>query len=162
LLATPQALTAACTIVWPRPPPPVQAGEPIELLLRATDPWGNPVGSLGGATAVLTYEDAKFVSRSATVFIVWLARVFGVVERLEREWHEATLACRKLEGAIDDARHHVEVGCTPSIPGLPLDFTTRMALRVPFEFHVLTSSLTALGMVVSVAGTPRQARSDGS
>jgi hypothetical protein len=41
-------------------------------------------------------------------------------------------------------------------------FTTRMALRVPFEFHVLTSSLTALGMVVSVAGTPRQARSDGS
>ena len=53
LLATPQALTAACTIVWPRPPPPVQAGEPIELLLRATDPWGNPVGSLGGATAVL-------------------------------------------------------------------------------------------------------------
>ena len=53
LLATPQALTAACTIVWPRPPPPVQAGEPLELLLRATDPWGNPVGSLGGATAVL-------------------------------------------------------------------------------------------------------------
>jgi hypothetical protein len=107
----------------------------------ATCGTGAGGGAGGGATAVLTYEDAKFVSQSATVFIVWLARVFGVVERLEREWHEATLACRKLEGAIDDARHHVEVGCTPSIPGLPLNFYHShghlSSIRVPCA-HVLS------------------------
>ena len=119
-------------------------------------------GAGGGATAVLTYEDAMFVSRSATVFIVWLARVFGVVERLEREWHEATLACRKLEGAIDDARHHVEVGCAPRIPGLPLSVYHSHGPASSMCSPPYTSSLIAIGLVVSAAGTPRQARRNGS
>lgn len=53
LVVAPGALSAGCTIRWPTPPPVLVAGTPLSLTLHASDPWGNPLSSLGGAVAML-------------------------------------------------------------------------------------------------------------
>ena len=82
---------------------------------RSTDPLAGASGDGGGGavgsavpSSMLTYDDARFVSQSATAFIVWLSRVTRTVSRLVIEWHEATAACKHAEMRIDGARHHVE------------------------------------------------------
>ena len=46
-------ISAACSIRWPSPPLGLVAGTPLQLALLASDPWGNPLSSLGGAVALL-------------------------------------------------------------------------------------------------------------
>ena len=97
LLATPQALTTECTLVWPRPAN-VVAGEAIELRLRATDPWGNPVGSLGGATAVL---ERLSPGRVEPLTLVQPRSPLG------RFHHRDARGPTAAHGAVDSAAHHV-------------------------------------------------------
>lgn len=52
LVVTPNSLSSKCTLVWP-PPPSIAVGDCLVLRLRVTDPWGNPISSVGGAVALL-------------------------------------------------------------------------------------------------------------
>jgi hypothetical protein len=81
------------------------------------DSSGGDGGDGGGATRTgggdgpqgkLTYDDAKFVSQSATAFLVWVARVSEAARALSDEWSEATAACKAAEARIDTARTHLE------------------------------------------------------
>ena len=65
-------------------------------------------GEGDGSLAVVMFEDAKYVSASATAFLVWMRRLLSVIDSLREEWHAATRACKQAEMRIDSARNQVE------------------------------------------------------
>ena len=76
--------------------------------LNSGDAVVSGVGEGGGDLARLTIEDAKHVSHSATAFLVWLSRLFSVIDSLKDEWYAATNACKEAELRIDSARNQCE------------------------------------------------------
>ena len=64
----------------------------------------------------LTYDDARFVSQSATAFVVWLARVSDTVTRLLEQWHAPEVQQAAMRTVLGNRCRVGSVGGAPVAP----------------------------------------------
>lgn len=108
-----------------------------------SEPLATLATDMDAQDGALTYEDAKFVSRAATSFIVWMARLFEALRSLESEWHAATKACAQAEKNIDAARAQVEEVRAKLMATLRLERERQADLAAVTEKRVALRKLTA-------------------